>query len=750
MNPAGIAEPASPAPPAPRVREAMPAALERWAAPLVALWTLALLAITVFLHPTPLYFVETDLLGEYIPAARALASGTLDPAHLAFHGPGYPLMLAALAPPCGGDYWLAARLLSALAAGAAAWLAFLLVRRFAGRAVALFALAGLLVNPTLLRYGIEAGTDAPALALALAATLGVLAGSGPWLLGAGFAAAVAILTRYNAAFLVPAAALVLLARPGRRRGVAWYAAGLGLPLGAWLVASARTAGGAPPDQNYLNLAYELYGRDLPWDRFVAEVGSRFHSLRDVLRFAPAQAAGRVAWNLGSHFVRDLRESLPVWLGVLAGPGVLLAARRRGWGAPLLHAALCALTLAPVFYSARFALYLLPFYLAGAGALLLEWPAPLRAWRPGASAPATSPAPSSPAMPATTTPRAWAVALAVVLLAGSACVAVFQLHWNLADAPREARLAGEELRRRGLAGGRIMARKPHVAYFAGMDYAPMELSRSLGDLLARARAARAGYLFYSGIERLQRPEYAVLGDSGLALPGLQQVAYRALGGQRFYAVYRVADAAPDSAALAGAAAAALLRYADRRRAEPEAQVYAAVQLVDAGRFREALDRLLPLERAGARDPAVAKLLSSAYFGLGAWDDAYRECELAMKLEPPTAWHCARLAAVRVKQQRHAEARDWYRRAADLEPGNPAHLERLGLACVALRDFPAAADAFDRCLRLVPGDVEVRRDAIGAHQLAGDARRAQELLDDGVRAGIPLRALLGADAAGAPRK
>ena len=707
------------------------AQLERWAAPAIALYTLLLVAVGVLLHPTPLYFVETDLLGEYIPAARAIAAGLLDPSHLAFHGPGYPLMLAGLAPLLGGDYWLAARLLSALSTGCAAWLAFALVRRFAGRAVALCALAGLLANPAFLRYGVEAGTDAPALALSLAATLGVLVASAPGvLLGAGLAAAVAILTRYNAAFLVPAATLVLLARPGRRSSLAWYAVGLALPLGAWLAVSARSAGGAPPDQNYLNLAYELYGRDLPWDRFVAEVGSRFHSLGDVLRFAPAKAAGRLAWNLGGHFARDLRELLPIWLGILAGPGALLAARRRGWGPPLVHAALCALALAPVFYSTRFALYLLPFYLAGAGALLFEWPETLGAWwrRPDG-------------LPAPAPPRAWAVGLAVLLLAGSAYVAVFQLHSNLADAPRETRLAGEELRRRGLAGGRIMARKPHVAYFARMDYVPMALSPSLGDLLARARAASVGYLFYSGIEKLQRPEYAVLSDSGLVLPGLQQVAYRALGGQRFYAVYRVAGVPPDPAALADSLGRALLRYADRRGAEPEAQVYAAVQLEAAGRFREALERLLPLERAGARDPAVAKLLSGAYFGLGAWDDAARECELAMKLETPTAWHWARLAAVRVKQARYAEAREGYRRAVELEPGNPAHLEHLGLANVALHDFAAAADAFDRCVRLVPGDAGLRRYAIGAYQLAGNPRRAREILEDGVRAGIPLSQLLG---------
>ena len=737
MTRSGIAAPGGAAQQTRDARDAALEPLEPWAAPAVALYTVVLLAVTVFLHPSPLYFVETDLLGEYIPAAKALAAGVLAPGHFAFHGPGYPLMLAGLAPLCGGDYYLAARLLSGLATGCAAWLAFLVVRLFTGRAAALFVLAGLLVNPTLLRYGIEAGTDAPALALSLAATYGVLRPpSRRWLIGAGLAAGIATLTRYNAAFLFPAAALVLLMRPGRIAALAAYGAGAVLPLGAWLAVSARLGGGALQSDNYLNVAYELYGRDLPWDRFEAQIGSRFHSLGDVLRFAPAQAAGRIASNLGAHFVSDLRQLLPVWLGVIAGPGLLLNARRRAWGPALAHFALCSLVLAPVFYSARFSVYLLPFYLAGAGALLFEEAGIWRAWLPRAQVAAES------------ARRPWVAVVVAVLLALSAYVSVSQLHGRLADAPHAPRLAGQELRRRGLVGGRIMARKPHIAYFAGMEYVPMELSTSLPDLVARARASGTGYLFYSGVEKLQRPEYAVLSDSGLSLPGLEQVAFRSLGGQRFYAVYRVGTEPVDSAAMAAALDLAVQRYADRRRAEPEAQLFAAVQLVDMRRFRGALDRLLPLEQAGVRDPAVAKLMSTAYFGLGDNEASYRECEAALKLEAPTAWHYARMASIRVRQQRYAEARDLYRRAVDLQPGNPGHLEHLGLACAVLHDYVPAADAFERCVRLAPKDARLRRLAIGVWRMAGNERRARRILDDGVREGIPLQRMIDPVDAGAP--
>jgi tetratricopeptide (TPR) repeat protein len=707
-------------------------AAARWVLPAIGVYTLLLLVVTVFFHATPLYLVETDLLGEFIPAAKELAAGILVPDHLAYHGPGYPLVLAGLGPVCGGDYFLAARILSVLAMGAAAWLAWLSIGRIASRTVALIALAGLLVNPTFLRYAIEAGTDAPTLAVCLAATYGVLrAPSRSGLLLAGLAAGFATIMRYNAAFLIPAAALVLASRAGRGRGLGWYAAGALLPLGAWFLLNARLTGHALHNNNYLNIAYELYGRDLPHDRFEAEIGSRFHSLRDVLLFDPAAAGLRVLRNLGAHFANDLHDLVPLWLGVIAGPGLVLGFWRRTWRPAMIHVVLCVLTLAPVFYLSRFALYLLPFYLAGAAAVLVEVPDALDRRFARALDPA-----------ARRLRRAAIPAVTFLLLAASGVAAVLLLRANLALAPYETRLAGETLRREGIRVGGIMARKPHVAYFAGMPYVPMGLSTSLTDLMARAKAANAAYLFYSPIERLLRPEYAVLSDSGLSLPGLEQVAYRAWGPQRFYAVYRI-TAVPESAAMAAALERALVRYADRRRADPVAQLLTAVQLLEAGHYREAVDRLVPLERAGARDPAVSRMMSTAYLGLGDLEASYRACDLAMKLEPATAWHYARLAWIRQQQRRPAEAREWYRRAVEREPGNPRLLESLGLTCVSLREYAPAADAFDRCVRLEPDNARVRRYAMGAYQLAGDIGRAREILLGGVRAGIPLREMLDPD-------
>jgi tetratricopeptide (TPR) repeat protein len=108
---------------------------------------------------------------------------------------------------------------------------------------------------------------------------------------------------------------------------------------------------------------------------------------------------------------------------------------------------------------------------------------------------------------------------------------------------------------------------------------------------------------------------------------------------------------------------------------------------------------------------------------------------MKFGPPRTWQLARLARIRELQGRNAEARDLYARAVELEPGNPEYLVCFGLVSVALKQYDASANAFDRCVRLMPTNVRVRRYAMGAYQLAGNDQRAKDLLIEGVRAGIP---------------
>src|SRR6185503_7890511 len=152
--------------------------------------------------------------------------------------------------------------------------------------------------------------------------------------------------------------------------------------------------------------------------------------------------------------------------------------------------------------------------------------------------------------------------------GSGIAAGREIGQQLVDAPHEVRAAGRVLAEMGLQGERVVARKPHVAYFAGMQHVPMSLTSSVPELVRRAHAAGARYLFYSPIEQTMRPECALLGDSGLVLPGLRQIAYRELAPHHFYAIYRI-DQVVDDSTMNAALEPALLRYADHHRDQPDA-------------------------------------------------------------------------------------------------------------------------------------------------------------------------------------
>ena len=698
------------------------------AALIVQWWTLAMCLVTVFLHPTALYFVETDLIGEYLPAAREWLTGSITTSHYAFKGPGYPALLAAFAGAFHLDLALAAKTLSALSMGAVAWFAFSLVRLAAGGFVASFTLVAMLANPSIVRYAIEAGTDAPALALMLFSTWCVMREGRPaWRLLAGLLAGYAALTRGNAIFLLPCAALVVAGRPRRVANLAAYACGILAPLAGWaLVAGAL--GGAPDDRNYLNVAWGLYGEGVPWNRFETTIGSRFHSLWDVVSYDPLRLVSVLGRNLAIHRLLDLRDLVTPWIGVLALPGLWLLVRRPRSSAWLIHALACAVVLAAVFYNARFALYLLPFYLAAAGATW-EWLA-RAAWRFEAG---LGERPSVSVL----------VRVACLIsLGASAAVAGIQTGQRLADAPHEARWAGEKLQAIAPTRGRILARKPHVAYYAGMQFVSLPTDLPMWRLAAWGRQAGADYLYFSGLEQLALPNDGVLADSAAALPGFRQVFWRRTGNGHFCAVYRLEPWTGDSTAFAAAYETAIRQYEARHAGDATASLFVALQYLDLRMSQEALLRLDRLERMGARDPVVERARSSALLALGDLNGADEACRAAMSLERPTAWHWSRLGEIRARQGQFMEARRSFSRAVEIEPASLSYLELLGRTDVALRDFRAAGITFDRCVRLAPRDPRLRRMAMGAWQLAGDTTRFDEVYREGLRNGLSSEVLLGA--------
>jgi tetratricopeptide (TPR) repeat protein len=703
----------------PRATGVQPAASVNWGLWALVAATLGLAFVVLKLHGTPFYGVETDLIGDLVPAARELRAGHVSAAHFEFKGPGYPMLLAIAGALSGGDDWWAARCLNLASAAAGAWFALLIARRFLGAATAVFVLLGLFLNPVWLGAAVEAGTDMPVFALSMAATWLVLEprGRGAWMT-AGLLAGGAFLTRYNAVFLPAAAAAALTAShasarrisEGAREGavasvsrLALYAFGFALPVASWAVMGRALAGEPLRNLNYLNVAYEIYGRNMGWEPYWKVASSRFHSLLDVVRFDPMKAASVLGGNVGSRWWTDIHRLVPMWIGV---PGVLGMAlvwpRRRGALAVAAHCLFAYLVLAGVFYAPRFFLYLIPFYLMGAGALLFQSPLPARiaaggaAWRVAA--------------------RTLPWALAVAMLAISGATAVRTLRTSFESEPTEARLAGEALRGLGPAGARVMARKPQVAFLAGMEHVPMSDAATLLDLVRAAQAMRVEYLFFSGIEARMRFRFLMLSDTSVTLPGIVQIGWRQSSPNHYYALYRFTEEPVDSVRFR----AALLSYYERlvtlHPDQARVQWYAAAQILDLGLPREALERLEVAERLDPRVPETMALKAWARFRLGDLAGAGEECQRAIGVGFMPADLLALRGTIWALEGHLQPARTAFERASDVDPLDAGTLLQLGIVRLELGDSTSARIALDRCVALAPG-LSATRDSVRAAYAAG---------------------------------
>jgi hypothetical protein len=464
------------------------------------------------LHRTGNYGVETDFYWKYAPAADGLRHGRVDIANYDSKGWGYPAALA-LVSLTGLGTFRAGQLLALLAACLAAWLVYRTHRSLFGPTLALMALLILLGNATFVTNTYEVGTDMFFFAVCAGSIALLLRSRAPGLgavAGAGLLAGWAFSTRYNGLFLWPAGVLqiLFLREPKGERRERWVRVAAltgGFFAGAlpWLVINAIHTGSPLTNSNYLNVGYLIYGQG-NWEQFFYGKDRAIHSFLDVIRLDPGRFVAAVVKNAFATLGHDLGlsadaarpgKSLLPWLwGALAAAGAALTAWERPGrraAAFFLFGALYFLTVTPVIYGARFSLPMLAFYTA-----LAAWPfTSTRAgtWLGGVER--TFPLRSFVFLllwlPATFTTygRTLDPANPAGIRAGSP-------EMNAAAAYLEANGAGEAL----------VARKPHVAYRAGMRFVPLTDVDSIQELRALMDRERARYLLISGWE-LRRPALA---------------------------------------------------------------------------------------------------------------------------------------------------------------------------------------------------------------------------------------------------
>jgi hypothetical protein len=473
----------------------------------VAFYGVALLVMILGPHRVGDVFAETDFYGSYAAGARALQKGHFDPSRYGVVGPGYEVALAVVGSLIP-NLFVAAELLSlaAMVAGMVLWI--LLISRRADARLAFLATLFLACNAAFFRYGYSVTNDALAFGLQAACLAWLMLGrTTRSALGAGVLAALAFLTRYNAIALLPAGLLALGAggtlHAERRRAALAFGAGFVAVVGPWVGVS-LASGQSFSFQFHHNIAYDVFARarGIAWDDYQKLLQPEFKSLADVIARDPVAVLRRELFNLWDHLRLDARAllGLPVALCALVGLGFAWAdgTLRRLW--PIFVAAgLFFLTLVPVFYSERYSIPLLP-----AWAVLAAAPFASTRLVPGLRGQAGS----------------WLkAALAVVPLALSFETTVDQTRRAVAQLPVEVLESARRLRELSQPGDRIICRKAHIAFHAGVEAVGFPFTTTLRDLARFAQEQKARWIYFSWPEAEMRPGYWYLLDTTAAVPGL---------------------------------------------------------------------------------------------------------------------------------------------------------------------------------------------------------------------------------------
>ena len=103
-------------------------------------------------------------------------------------------------------------------------------------------------------------------------------------------------------------------------------------------------------------------------------------------------------------------------------------------------------------------------------------------------------------------------------------------------------------------------------------------------------------------------------------------------------------------------------------------------------------------------APEKRHRAGYYGDRDYERALAEFEIARHGLPNDPGIFLAIASIERRQGKWKEAIVNFEKAASLSPSDPIIIENLGLTYAAVRDFPAAAKAFDRAVAVVPSSFE----------------------------------------------
>lgn len=486
-------------------------------AALAATYFLIMLIVSLKYHLVGDYNVETDFYWSYIPQARHILEGSVPIED--YHGPVYPLVLAFISL-FTKDLFHGGVILSTLSASFSLFFIFELLKRLLRADMALIGTLLVAVNTTFVRYAYTAGTDMVFLAFAAASTYFLLRDEQvrwPAIALSAFFAALGYLTRYNglsAAVGVPAAIILAnpfqLERKERLRVAGIFLGVFLLTIAPWGIYCFVQKGSFFYNRNYLNIAYEMFAKGrMGWDQYWYGEAQKFTSLTQVVFADPILFITTLARNFVQHAVSDFKLLLGWYTGVFSVLGIYGFIKYRP-GARMVSYFIIGFAffgvLLLVFYGERFSMFLLPIYAALAvKALSSPALAQYRFWK--------------------TIHAGGIIGIVLVLWTGVDSIEFNRV--NIDSGPQEVVSIGSWFRQNSDESERgkiVVARKPHIAYYLGLQMEMFPMVDSYPQLLAELKRVNASYLYFSVMEAGMRPQFQRLLDPRVAPKELRPLTF----------------------------------------------------------------------------------------------------------------------------------------------------------------------------------------------------------------------------------
>lgn len=483
------------------------------------IFLIVMCVVSYTFHKIGDYGVETDFYQSYVPAGRAFLHGNImiD----GFRGPGYQIVLA-LFGFIFGDFFNAGIFICILSASAFIYFTFETLKRIFSLRVSALVVLLMVLNSVFIQYTYSAGTDMFFAAL-LSITFYLLFKdetlSYKNLIIASIIAGYAYLTRYNGVFILGFLVIILFVNywqldwKKRIKSSLTFLVVFFATITPWGIYCLKEKGNFFYNENFRNVAYELYGKGkIGWDQFWYGSSNQFTSLSGVILKDPILFLKHSVENIYTHFVGDMNSLLGWYVGVFVILGIIflvynfrrenIRSRKNGY---FIMNIFFFLILLLVFYSERFSIFLIPFYLVIAVTGLIGENKSLNKMI-----------------------SKQFVNFVVLILVIISAVTMYGFNSSqIGSGPKEILLLKRwyfdnvPAKERG---GTVTARKPQIGYYLDMNFHVIPLANNYEQFLEKLRNEKDNYLYYSLIEAQTRPRFQFLLNPRGNHPGLKTVVY----------------------------------------------------------------------------------------------------------------------------------------------------------------------------------------------------------------------------------